>query len=75
MIIPDKLKVNRLRQIRIPEKREYFGHYGNQLGMQPITGEDYEPEGRKTEEFKKAEEFDRECRNLPCAALKNHTGG
>ena len=62
MIIPEKLKVNRLRQVRIPEKREYFGHYGNQLGMQPISGEDYQPEGRKTDDYKQAEDFDRQCR-------------
>lgn len=64
MIIPEKLKVNRLKQVRIPEKREYFGHYGNQLGMQPITGDDYEPEGRKTDAFKEAEDFDRQCRDV-----------
>lgn len=49
MYIPEKLKINRFKDVRIPDKKSYFAQYGNSLGIMPPSQEDYHQEGRKTE--------------------------
>ena len=50
MKIPEKLKLNKFKAVRIPSKSEYFAKFGEINGYSKFTGDDTPPElGRKTD--------------------------
>lgn len=62
MFVPEKLKLNKFRAVRIPSKAEYMQRFGLVQSNLPFTGDETYHQERKTEQMAQVErdmqEFD-----------------
>lgn len=72
MYIPDKMKLNKFRQVRIPANNEYFARFGTAFGSPSVgTGDEVLFTGNKTDVLAHMDEYDKMMQREEDAKGKN----